>query len=82
MTPEYLSVSGFAKQTGLADDTIQSYYAKGLLPEPDIYYTMRNGKRPAWTIDTVEHWRNNRPGRGCPGKPRNRKSATTKKENS
>ena len=64
MTPEYLSVSGFAKHVGLVDDTIQSYYKKGLLPEPDIYYIMRNGRRPAWTIDAIEHWLANRPGRG------------------
>lgn len=64
MTIEYLSISGFANLVGLKDDTIQNYYKKGLLPEPDAYYIMRNGRRPVWTANTTEEWMNNRPGRG------------------
>lgn len=64
MTPKYLGVSAFAKHVGLTDSTIQSYFLKGMLPEPDIYYIMRGGRRPAWTADTIEHWINNRPGSG------------------
>ena len=64
MTPEYLGISGFAKHAGLADSTINSYLRKGMLPTPDIVYIARAGSRPAWTIDTVERWMNNRPGRG------------------
>lgn len=64
MIPRYLGISGFAEYVGLANGTIQSYWKKGLLPEPDIYYIMRGGRRPAWTVDTIEHWIDNRPGRG------------------
>ena len=64
MTTKYLSLTGFAQSVGLSDSTIESYMRKGLLPEPDIYYIMRNGQRPAWTIDTIGHWLANRPGRG------------------
>ena len=64
MTPKYLGVSAFAQYLGLSDSTIQSYLYKGLLPEPDSWYVMRSGSRPAWTIDTLEHWMNNRLGRG------------------
>ena len=64
MTTRYLGITGFAEYIGLADSTIQSYYKKGLLPDPDIWYIMRSGKRPAWTVDTIEHWTDNRLGRG------------------
>lgn len=71
MTPRYLSTTGFAQYIGLSDSSIESYYRKGLLPEPDIYYIMRNSRRPAWTVDTIEDWMANRPGRG-----RRRKNTT------
>lgn len=64
MIPRYLGITGFAEYVGLADSTIQSYWKKGMLPKPDIYYTMRGGRRPAWTVDTIEHWLDNRPGSG------------------
>lgn len=64
MIPRYLGVTGFAEYVGLKNGTIQSYLARNMLPEPDIYYIMRDGRRPAWTIDTIEHWINNRPGKG------------------
>jgi predicted DNA-binding transcriptional regulator AlpA len=64
MTPRYLGITGFAEYVGLKNGTIQSYLAKGLLPKPDIYYVMRGGRRPAWAIDTIEDWLDNRPGRG------------------
>lgn len=61
MTPKYLGVSAFAKHVGLTDSTIQSYFLKGMLPAPEIYYITGKGERPGWCIDTVEHWMNNRP---------------------
>ena len=64
MTPKYLGLSAFAEYTGLKIGTIQGYFRKGMLPEPDIYYLTYKGERPGWCIDTVEHWMNNRPGRG------------------
>ena len=64
MTPKYLSISAFAKHVGLTDSTIQSYFLEGLLPAPEVYYLTGKGKRPAWTVDTVDHWMNNRPGKG------------------
>ena len=64
MTTRYLGITGFAEYVGLKNATIQSYFPKGMLPEPDIWYIMRGGKRPAWSIDTIEHWIENRPGTG------------------
>ena len=64
MTPEYLGIAAFAKHVGLKDSTIQSYFLKGLLPAPEVYYLTGKGRRPAWSVDTVEHWMNNRPGSG------------------
>lgn len=64
MIPRYLGISGFAEYVGLANSTIQSYWNKDLLPDPDVWYIMRGGRRPAWTVDTIEHWLDNRPGRG------------------
>ena len=64
MTTNYLSSTGVAQYIGLADTTVESYIRKDLLPEPDIWYVMRNGRRPAWSVDTIDHWMNNRPGRG------------------
>ena len=45
---------------GLMDSTIQSYFLKGMLPAPEIFYMTGKGRRPGWSIDTVEHWMNNR----------------------
>lgn len=64
MIPQYLGPSAFAKHAGLKAGTINSYFRKGMLPEPDIYYLTYEGERPGWSIDTVEHWMNNRPGSG------------------
>ena len=64
MTPKYLGPSAFAKHAGLKVGTINSYFRKSMLPEPDIYYLTYEGERPGWHIDTVEHWMNNRPGTG------------------
>lgn len=64
MIPRYLGITGFAEYVGLKNSTIQSYYAKGMLPEPDIYYIMQGGRRPAWSVDTIEHWVEHRPGKG------------------
>ena len=64
MTPKYLGITAFAKHVGLADSTIQSYYLKRMLPEPEIFYLTSKGERPGWSIDTVEHWMNNRPRAG------------------
>lgn len=64
MTTRYIGTTGFAEYVGLANSTIQGYLRKNMLPEPDIYYITRGGRRPAWTIDTIEEWINNRPGSG------------------
>ena len=74
MIPRYLGITGFAEYVGLKNGTIQAYLARNMLPEPDIYYVMRGGRRPAWTIDTIEHWLDNRPGKG-------RRYASVQKEN-
>lgn len=64
MIPRYLGITGFAEYVGLKNSTIQSYLRKNMLPEPDIWYIMRGGRRPAWTADTIEQWIDNRPGSG------------------
>lgn len=64
MTPKYLGISAFAKHVGLKDSTVRSYLAKDMLPEPDIYFLTHQGERLGWSINTVEHWMNNRPGSG------------------
>ena len=64
MTPKYLGIAAFAKHVGLKDSTIQSYFLKGLLPAPEIWYLTTRGERPGWCIDTVDYWMNNRPGKG------------------
>ena len=64
MTPKYLGISAFAEYTNLKIGTIQGYFFKGMLPDPEIYYVTGRGNRPGWLVSTVEHWMNNRPGRG------------------
>ena len=79
MTPKYLGVSAFAKHVGLTDSTIQSYFLKGMLPAPEIYYLTGKGERPGWSIEAVEHWMNNRPGTGR--RYASMKNNTTKENN-
>lgn len=81
MTPKYLGPSAFAKHAGLKTGTINSYVRKGMLPEPDIYYLTYEGERPGWSIDTVEHWMNNRPGSGHTYASMKRHPSNNNKEN-
>nr|DAF23161.1 MAG TPA: Pyocin activator protein PrtN [Caudoviricetes sp.] len=64
MTPKYLSIPAFAEYVGLKVGTIRGYLLKNMLPEPDIIFVTIQGESLGWHIDTVEHWMNNRPGKG------------------
>lgn len=63
-TVTYLSRTGFAHRAGLSPDTITSYRAKGLIPDPDA--TIAGSPHPvaAWLPQTVDYWAANRPGQG------------------
>ena len=78
MAPKYLGVGAFAKHVGLTDNTIQSYLLKGMLPAPEIYYLTSKGRRPGWSIDTIEYWMNNRPGRAYASMKRHPSNDSTK----
>lgn len=52
----YLSSSEFAARIGVQPDTLNKYK----LPEPDVMV----GRTRGWSIETVDHWHANRPGRG------------------
>lgn len=64
MTPKYLGIPAFAEYVGLKVGTIRGYLLKNMLPEPDIIFVTIQGESFGWHIDTVEHWMNNRPGKG------------------
>lgn len=60
MPNRYLSLSEFAERIRLQPDTLKSYKAKGLLPEPDALI----GRVRGWLPETIDTWQATRPGRG------------------
>lgn len=64
MTTKYLGIPAFAEHVGLKTVTIRSYLLKNMLPEPDVIFVTIQGESLGWSIDTIEHWMNNRPGSG------------------
>lgn len=67
MTIYYLSATDFARRAGLAVETIRRYTQRGLIPQPDAIIGLDNvsGRPiPGWTAESVDHWMNNRLGRG------------------
>lgn len=56
----FLSLAEFAERVQLKQNTIKSYYRKGLLPPPDAIL----GRSRGWLPETVDAWSRNRRGRG------------------
>ena len=65
MIVQYLALSDLAKAAGITFNTVKSYKAKGLLPEPDALIGLGDRAIRAWLPETVEEWIKNRPGRGA-----------------
>ncbi|MDO5049168.1 MAG: transcriptional regulator [Actinomycetaceae bacterium] len=61
---EYLSTLGVAERVGLTRGTINSYRAKGLLPDPDAIVKSSDSQAYGWLPETIDQWQANRPGRG------------------
>lgn len=68
MTERFLSFGDLANYLNLSINTVSSYSAKGMLPEPDVL--IGKGERPTrgWRPETIDEWQANRPGRGNWGK--------------
>lgn len=64
MTAKYYGIAAFADYVGLKPSTVRNYFVKNMLPEPDIMLVTLQGESVGWSIDSIEHWMNNRPGRG------------------
>lgn len=56
----FLSLAEFADRVRLSQNTIKSYYRKGLLPPPDATL----GRSRGWLPETVDAWSLNRLRRG------------------
>ena len=65
MTIEYLGAQAVAARVGLSVNTIRSYLAKGLLPEPDAVIVTSSGELRGWLPETIDQWASSRPGRGA-----------------
>ncbi|MBW3077703.1 hypothetical protein [Bifidobacterium simiiventris] len=59
MTEHYLGVTDVANRLGIAKSAVSAYK----LPEPDAMI----GKTRGWSIETIDQWNANRPGRGVGG---------------
>ncbi|MBT1181202.1 hypothetical protein JS531_04280 [Bifidobacterium sp. CP2] len=67
MTTEYLGVKQGTKRLGITSGGLLNLK----LPEPDV----RIGKTRGWSIETIDEWNRNRPGRGVGGgRPRKHKN--------
>jgi hypothetical protein len=64
LTSKYLNIGAFAEHVGLKGSTLRNYLAKDMLPEPDITLVTIHGEHLGWSVETIEHWKNNRPGSG------------------
>lgn len=62
---EYLSLFGLAQRAGVKVDTARRYLTEGLLLEPDAVILNESTRVRGWLTETVEHWLENRPGRGA-----------------
>lgn len=65
MPVEYLGAQAFAARVGLSVNTIRSYLAKGLLPEPDAAIVTASGELRGWLPETIDQWARSRPGQGA-----------------
>ena len=66
MTAVYLGTRDLARLAGISPATANSYYKKGLLPEPAVLIGEEGGHQArGWTREQVEEWIANRPGQGA-----------------
>lgn len=65
MPTTYLGAQAFAARVGLSVNTIRSYLAKGLLPDPDAVIVTASGELRGWLPETIDQWACSRPGRGA-----------------
>ncbi|KFI50029.1 hypothetical protein [Bifidobacterium biavatii] len=59
MTEHYLGVTDVAERLGIVKSAVSAYK----LPEPDVMI----GKTRGWSVETIDEWNRNRPGRGVGG---------------
>ncbi|EFL94456.1 helix-turn-helix transcriptional regulator [Mobiluncus curtisii] len=64
MPARYLALTDVANRIGIAEGTIRSYSAKGMLPEPDAYTGTGARAVRGWLPETIDAWNQARPGRG------------------
>lgn len=57
-----MTVEAVAARLGVKPATIRSYRWRGILPEPHYI-----GRTPVWSVDAIETWIQQRPGRGRGG---------------
>ena len=81
MTLKYLGIPAVAEYTGLKVTTIRSYLVKNMLPEPDIIFVTIQGESLGWSVDAIDHWMNNRPGKGRTYASMKRHPSNNMKEN-
>lgn len=62
----FLSLTGVAFRAGLSVNTVKAYFSRGYLPEPDVEIgTGEKVTAYGWSVETVDTWLANRPGRGA-----------------
>ncbi len=59
----YLDSNQLADRLGIKRTSVHRYRVRGDIPQPDEYV----GRTPMWTVETIERWEANRPGRGVGG---------------
>ncbi|MCD4549708.1 helix-turn-helix transcriptional regulator [Schaalia sp. lx-260] len=67
MSARYLSLHGVSQHLGLAYTTVRSYLRDKRLPEPDVIIGEAPAETFGWSIQTIDAWQANRPGK--PGRP-------------
>lgn len=65
MAIHYLGRAEFAARVGISPNTLSSYWAKGLLPEPDAIVGEGPRAIRGWLPETIDTWNAARPGRGA-----------------
>ena len=58
-----MTITEVADRLGVKPETVRSYRARGLMPDPAAVY----GQSPVWTPEAIEAWIASRPGQGVGG---------------
>lgn len=61
----YLGLGALAARAGITKSTAAGYKRNGYLPEPDVLIVEGERLVRGWSVETVDHWLANRPGRGA-----------------